>query len=132
MQQQTCGAGLAANSVTPRLLADFTAAMAGLHEAHLRAVDAGTDAGRRERETYAGLARRNRNAAALLQAASDEMSAARDLPPAPHDMAVMTDGVQLEAFEKVVRAKQALLAFLQETAERDQSLLEAMRQAVRR
>ena len=67
--------------------------------------------------------------AEALRATAAEMAGYRTLPMVPHDMAVMADGKQMTAFEKVVAAKQALLAMLQAAAERDQRLLAATRAA---
>ncbi len=126
-QQQTCGRGLAENSLLPGKLGELAVAMAENLEAHMRALDMTDPVSRQEYEAYVLLANEQRETAALLLATANEMAGARDLPMGPHDPHIMSGPQVLQAFEKFVQVKQELFALLQQTAERDQSLLLEMR-----
>jgi hypothetical protein len=125
--QSTCGKGLAENSLLPGKLGELAVAMAENLEAHMRALDMDDPFSRQEYETYVQLANEERETAALLLATANEMAGARDLPMGPHNMTVMSGPHVLEAFEKFVKIKLELFALLQQTAERDQTLLDQMR-----
>jgi hypothetical protein len=126
-EQQTCGKGLAENSVLPAKLGELIAAMAENLEAHMRALDLTDVNSKQEYEAYKDLVREEREIAAKLAATAQEMARYRDLPMGRHDEKAMTHPRVREAFEKFVQSKQELLTLLEQTAERDHRLLEVMR-----
>jgi hypothetical protein len=126
-EQQTCGKGLAENSVLPAKLGELIAAMAENLETHRRALDLTDVNSKQEYEAYKDLVREQREIAAKLVATAQEMARYRDLPMGRHDEKAMTHPRVREAFENFVQNKQELLALLDQTAERDHQLLEVMR-----
>ena len=125
----TCGKGLAENSVLPGKLGELAAAMAENFEAHMRALDVSDQASRQEYEVYVQLANEQRETASRLLTIANEMAGARGLVMGRHNFTAERNAQALEAFEKVVKLKQEVLALLQQMAERDQQLLVQMRQA---
>jgi hypothetical protein len=128
--EQTCGKGMAQNSVVPAALAEVTGRLAGNLEVHMRALDRDDAAAAQEHAVYERVARGLRGAAADLRAASEEMAAARDLPMGRHDMDAMTSPDVLEAFERSVAAEDALHALLGERRAWREAMLAAMREAI--
>jgi hypothetical protein len=126
-EQPTCGKGLAENSVLPARLGDVIGAMANNLEAHRKALDLTDENSRLESEAYERLLKELRQAAAQLQETAQVMTGYRDLPMGRHDEQAMTHPRVLEAFEQFVKHKQELLSLLEETAERDNQLLQMMR-----
>lgn len=126
-EQPTCGKGLAENSVLPWSLANVISGMAENLAEHMRALDLEDPHSRAEHDVYERLVGQLRGAAAELHVTAREMSGYRDLPMGRHDMAVMTQPIIRETFEKFVESKQALSTLLDQTAERDAQLLEMMR-----
>jgi hypothetical protein len=126
MEQQTCGQGLAENSVLPAQLAEVTEAMADNLQAHLQALELDDEAARQEHAVYLRLVEEQRQAAGRLRAVAAEMAAARDLPMGRHDAQTMTSPEVAHAFQHYMRAKQELLDLLQGTADQDRQLLAAM------
>ena len=126
MEEQTCGQGLAENSVLPAQLAEVTEAMADNLMAHMQALELDDEAARQEHAVYLRLAEEQRQAAGRLRAIAGEMAAARDLPMGRHDAQTLTSPEVAHAFQRFVKAKQELLALLQRTAEQDQRLLAQM------
>jgi hypothetical protein len=124
---QTCGKGLAENSVLPAKLGELIAAMADNLEAHMKALDLADVNSKQEFEAYKDLVREEREISARLAITAQEMARYRDLPMGRHDEEVMTHPRVREAFEKFVRQKQELVALLDQIAERDHQLLEIMR-----
>lgn len=126
-EQPTCGKGLAENSVLPRYLANVISGMAENLAAHIPALDLNDANARVEHDAYERLVGQLRQAAADLHVTSSEMAGYRDLPMGRHDNGVMARPVVREAFEKFVKHKQELLTLLEQTADRDEKLLEMMR-----
>jgi hypothetical protein len=126
MEEQTCGRGLAENSVLPAQLAEVTEAMADNLQAHMQALELDDEAARQEHAVYLRLVEEQRQAAGRLRAVAGEMAAARDLPMGRHDAQAMTSPEVTQAFQHLVKAKQELLALLQGTAEWDRRMLAAM------
>ena len=126
MEEQTCGRGLAENSVLPARLAEVTEAIADNLQAHMQALELDDEAARREHAVYLHLVEEQRQAAGRLRAVAGEMAAARDLPMGRHDAQAMTSPEVTQAFQHLVKAKQELLALLQGTAEWDRRMLAAM------
>jgi hypothetical protein len=124
---QTCGKGLAENSILPAKLGELIAAMADNLEAHMKALDLADVNSKQEFEAYESLVRGQRDIVSKLTAIAQEMAGYRDLPMGRHDEQAMTQPRVGEAFEKFVQSKQELLTLLEQTAERDQQLLDIMR-----
>ena len=129
MEEQTCGRGLAENSVLPAQLAEVTEAMADNLMAHMQALELDDEAARQEHAVYLRLVEEQRQAAGRLRAVAGEMAAARDLPMGRHDRQAMTSPEVANAFQRFVKDKQDLLALLQRMVEQDQRMLAEMRQA---
>jgi hypothetical protein len=130
-EQQTCGKGLAENSVLPAVLSHVLSAMAKNLEVHTKALDLTDSNAQTEFDAYEKLINELRQAAVQLQMTANEMSGYRDLPMGKHDMAAMTRPEIREAFENFINHKQELLLLLQQTAERDNQILEIMRTNIR-
>lgn len=125
-EQPTCGKGLAENSVLPARLADVIAGMAANLEVHSKALDLTDQSSRREHEVYELLVNELQQAATHLYATANQMAGARDLPMGRHDEKAMTHPRVRETFETFIKHKQELSVLLQETAARDDQLLETM------
>ncbi len=125
--QQTCGKGLAENSVLPAKLGELISAMAENLDVHRKALDLTDRNSRAEYEAYEKLLKDLRQIAAQLSVTASEMAGYRDLPMGRHDERAMTHPRVREAFEKFVQRKQELLTLLELTTERDDKLLEVMR-----
>ncbi|HEY4791517.1 MAG TPA: hypothetical protein VIJ05_09350 [Actinomycetes bacterium] len=126
MEEQTCGQGLAENSVLPAQLAEVTEAMADNLQVHMQALELDDPSARQEHAVYLRLVEEQRQAAGRLRAVAGEMAAARDLPMGRHDTQTMTSPEVAHAFQRFVKAKQELLALLQRTADQDRRMLAAM------
>jgi hypothetical protein len=127
MDPASCGPGLAHNAALPQKLGDLMAAMAEILELHRHALNL-TDAGaRHEHEAYTMLVGQQRTIAAELVAIARAMTGYRDLPPAKHDEKVLSAPSFTAAFERFVTLKQELRALLEQEAESDRQMLEAMR-----
>jgi hypothetical protein len=124
---QTCGKGLAANSVLPAKLADLTRRLADLLEHHTTALDKSGSSGKEEYDAYASLITQYRDISERLVKAAEEMKSYRDLPMAEHDMAVMTAPRALELFEDMVARKQELRDMLEKGLAEDRAMLAQMR-----
>ena len=120
MEEQTCGQGLAENSVLPAQLAEVTDAMADNLMAHMQALELDDEAARQEHAVYLHLVVELRQAAGRLRAVAGEMAAARDLPMGRHDTQTMGSPEVGEAFQRFVKARQELLHLLKQMAGRDQ------------
>jgi hypothetical protein len=125
-EQQTCGKGLAENSVLPAKLGELISAMAGNLDAHRKALDLMDQNSRTEDDAYEKLLKELRQIAAQLSVTANQMAGYRDLPMGRHDKKAMTHPRVREAFEKFVRYKRELLELLEKTEEQDDKLLEIM------
>src|SRR5215216_561907 len=126
LERQTCGKGLAENAVLPARLGDLLAAMAQNLEVHMKALDLTDPNSRKEHEAYEGLVKEIQQAADQLEQTANRMAGYRDLPMGRHDEQAMTHPRVRETFERFIKRKQELLSLLEQTAERDHALLEAM------
>jgi hypothetical protein len=126
-EQQTCGKGLAENSVLPAKLGELISAMAGNLDVHRRALDLTDQNSRTEDDAYEKLLKDLRQIAAQLSVTASEMAGYRDLRMGRHDQKAMAHPRVEETFEKFVQSKRELLKFLEQTEERDNQLLEMMR-----
>ena len=126
-EQQTCGNGLAENSVLPAKLGELISAMAGNLEAHRKALDLTDRNSRAEYDAYEKLLKELRQTAAQLSVTAYEMAGYRDLPMGRHNEKVMTHPRVRDAFEQFIQRKQELLDLLKQTEKRDNQLLEVMR-----
>jgi hypothetical protein len=111
--EQTCGKGLAQNSVVPAALGELVAATARVLEVHMKALDPSDDAAKRELVVYREIATTHRRIAAELSALSELMARQRDLPMAKHDMAAMMSPAPKHAFMGLVRQEERLVEMLQ-------------------
>ena len=126
-EQQTCGKGLAENSVLPARLGNLVAAMAENLAVHMNALDLRDLNSQAEYNAYEKLVNELRQTAVQLLWTANEMAGYRDLPMGRHDEIAMTQPEIRQAFEKFVIHKHELLSLLEQTAERDDQLLEMMR-----
>jgi hypothetical protein len=127
--QQTCGKGLAENSVLPAKLGDLTESMAVILEIHMGALDLEDNDSRREHEAYRELVLDHRRIAAALRETARRMAGYRDLPMGRHDTSVMSSPRAVKAFEKFVKLEEDLMALLQTRGEQDRRMLEEMGRA---
>ena len=125
-EQQTCGRGLAENSVLPALLAQVIETMADNLNVHMQALELDDEPAREEHAVYLRLVEEQRQAAGRLRAVAGEMAAARDLPMGRHDSETMRSPEVGDAFRRFIKAKQDLLTLLQRMTEQDQQLLAQM------
>jgi hypothetical protein len=125
-EPQTCGRGLAENSVVPAKLADVAGAMAEVLEVHMRALDLTDENARTELDAYTKLVRDWRAIAANLQMTAERMAGYRDLPMTRHDEQAMAALVVRDAFRTFVTAKRDLLTLLRQQAEGDERMLAEM------
>ena len=123
---QTCGKGLAENSVLPAKLGELISAMAENLAVHRKALDLTDQNSRAEDAAYEKLLKDLRQVAAQLSVTANQMSEYRDLPMGRHDDKAMMHPRVEQAFEKFVQRKRELLALLEQTEERDNQLLEMM------
>ena len=123
---QTCGQGLAENSVLPAKLGELTDSMAEILEIHMGALDLQDNASRLEHEAYRELALEQRKTAGALKETARRMAGYRDLPMGAHDTSVMSSPRAMEAFEKFVRLEDELLAMLQKRLEADRKMVAEM------
>lgn len=123
----TCGKGLAASAPLPSALGDVTAAVARILELHMEALDESDAGAKAEFDAYSRLVAEHRAAADALRAIARAMAGYRDLPMAPHDMAVMTDPRHAEALARFIQAEEGLLALLQTKLDSDRAMLSQMR-----
>jgi len=124
--QQTCGKGLAENSILPAKLGELISAMAANLAAHRKALDLTDENSRAEDAAYEKLLKDLRQVAAQLSVTANQMSEYRDLAMGRHDEQAMTHPRVEAAFEKFVQRKRELLTLLEQTEERDNQLLEMM------
>jgi hypothetical protein len=126
-EQQTCGRGLAKNSVLPARLGELTDAVAANLEVHMESLDLSDNAAKAEYDVYTKLAEEHRRIAALLHSTAGEMAAQRDVPMGRHDPAKMTSPKAVAAFEQLVRVEQELAALLQQRKAEHEQILAAAR-----
>ncbi len=125
--QQTCGKGLAENSVLPAKLGEVVAALAGNLEAHMPALERTDPNSQIEYNAYESLTKQFRQIADQLQKVTQEMTGYRDLPMGRHDKKAMTHPRIRADFENFVLRKQELKNLLEQAGEQDNQLLEMMR-----
>ena len=113
VDEWTCGKGLARNAALPAKLGDLTEALAGMLEAHTRALDMTSEACGQEYDAYRRLAEDCRGVAPALHALASHMAGYRDLPMGPHDEAAMSGPQFRAAFERFVNAERELAALLE-------------------
>jgi len=111
---ETCGQGLAENSVLPAKLGELINSMAEILEIHMGALDLQDNASRLEHEAYRELAREQRKTAAALKETARRMAGYRDLPMGAHDWSVMSSPRAVAALENFVKLEEELVALLQQ------------------
>jgi hypothetical protein len=124
---QTCGQGLAENSVLPAKLGELIGSMAEILEIHMGALDLQDNDSRLEHEAYRELAGEQRRNAAKLQETARRMASYRDMPMGRHDMSVMSSRKAVEAFEKFVKLEEELILMLEKRLVVDRKMLAEMR-----
>jgi hypothetical protein len=124
--QQTCGTGLAENSVVPEKLANLAAAMAEVLERHTHALILADENAKTELDAYTKLVGEWRAIAANLQSVAAHMTACHDLPMARHNAQTMASADVRGAFRTLVGTKQELVTLLRDQAEGDQRMLSEM------
>ena len=124
---QTCGQGLAENSVLPAKLSELIGSMAEILEIHMGALDLQDNDSRLEHEAYRELVSEQRRNAAKLGETARRMAGYRDMPMGRHDMRVMSSPRAVEAFEKFVKLEEELSAMLQKRLVADRKMLSEMR-----
>ena len=125
-EEQTCGKGIAENSVLPASLAELVASTARVLEVHMKALDLTDDNAKLELEAYRELASAHRRIAAELASLAERMAGYRDLPMARHDMTAMMSPAPRHAFAGLVRQEERLLELLQSRVARDHAMLAQM------
>ena len=100
--------------------------MAGVLEAHLRALDESSPASKPEHEAYTTLTDDYRAVAGSLRMISGRMAGYRDLPMAAHDEAALASPEAVQRFATFVKSKHALLDLLHASLEVDEQMLVAM------
>jgi len=111
---ETCGQGLAENSVLPAKLGELINSMAEILEIHMGALDLQDNASRLEHEAYRELAREQRKTAGALKETARRMAGYRDLPMGAHDWSVMSSPRAVAALENFVKLEEELVALLQQ------------------
>ena len=111
--EMTCGKGVARNGELPAQMADAIEAIANVLEHHMTALPIDDANARLELEGYSAVVARARTAESALHDLADEMRAKRNLPTAPHDMAVLTAPAADELFRALIRQEGNLLAMLE-------------------
>jgi hypothetical protein len=124
--QPTCGKGLAENSILPAQISKLIAAMAKNLEVHMKALDLTDENSSAEFDAYEQLVKQLQQTALQLQLTANQMAGYRDLPMGRHNQKEMTHPRVREAFENFLMHKRELLSLLQQTAERDNQLLDMM------
>ena len=126
-EEQTCGKGLAENSVLPAKLGELISAMASNLDTHRQALDLTDQNSRAEDEAYEKLLKDLRQIAAQLSVTASEMAGYRDLVMGRHHQKAMTHPRVRQAFEQFIQRKGELMELLKQTDDRDIQLLEMMR-----
>jgi len=125
-EQPTCGKGLAENSALPAHIGNVVAAMAENLDAHMQALDLTDKNSAAEYTAYENLVKELKQSALQLHLAARHMAGYRDLPMGSHIEREMIHPRVHEAFEKFLNQKRELLSLLQQTADRDQIILDMM------
>src|SRR5215216_1480833 len=125
-EEQTCGKGVAENSVVPKSLGELVAATARVLEVHMKALDLTDDNAKSELEAYRELATAHRRIAAELSSLAERMASYRNLPMARHDMTAMMAPAPRHAFAGLVKQEERLVELLQSRLERDHVMLAQM------
>lgn len=126
-EEWTCGKGLAKNAELPAKLADLADAMAGMLEAHTRALDVSHDDCRKEYDAYRRIAEDWRSAGPQLHGIATQMAGYRELAMGPHDDAAMAGPQFRDAFERFVNAERELAGFLKAQIAEYGAMLEGMK-----
>jgi hypothetical protein len=125
-EQPTCGKGLAENSAFPAQIGKVVAAMAENLETHMKALDLTDKHSSAEYTAYENLVKELKQSALQLHLAAKQMAGYRDLPMGRHIEKEMIHPRVRETFDRFINQKQELLSLLQQTADRDQAILEMM------
>lgn len=125
-EESTCGQGLAQTAAVPQLIGDLMNAIADNLVAHLPMLVAEDEATQQERRVYEHLARRHRDAAAMLQAIATEMAKQQDMRPGQHDLEAMSWVDVVDALESMVGAEAQLVERLEQHLAEHRAMVDAM------
>ena len=126
-EEMTCGKGLAARARLPEAVAALAAAKAEVLSYHQRSLDSSNAEARAEIARYAVLTGRFRTVAEALRSTAELMAGSRDLPMAPHDVAILGTAENTALFERYVDAERNLLAILSDELRENEGMLQSMR-----
>jgi hypothetical protein len=121
--EQTCGKGLAENSVLPAKVSELIDALAENLDLHLTTLDLTDENSKREDDVYRMLVREYSGVAARLEKTAKRMAGFRDLPMGRHDAEAIRDLKHFEAFKHFVTVEEELLHLLQMRVEQDREVL---------
>jgi hypothetical protein len=124
--EASCGKGLAERSALPAKIAELTKLLADVLAVHQEALDTRDENGRREVAAYVRLEGELRVVAGLLTSIANAMAGYHDLPPAPHNKAVMARKETIDAFARFVAGERELVELLNAAIEGDQKMLEQL------
>ena len=125
-EEPTCGEGLAQHAELPLLVGELMGSVAANLSAHVLGLVSGDENTRHEKHVYEHLARRLREAEALLHAIGTEMAAQRDMPMGDHDFQALSSGEPIDALERMTRVEAELVARLHEALTEHQAMLDAI------
>ena len=100
--------------------------MAEVLDFHRNSLPQNDENARKELVAYANLLAHYRQASSVLQAASQSMYGYRDLPMAPHNIAILSSRENHDLFAAVVRAERELVELLRQSIESDEKILALM------
>ena len=126
-EEWTCGKGLAKNAVLPARLGDLADAMAGMLEAHTRALDVSHDSCREEYDAYRRIADSWRGIAPQLHALASQMAGYKGLAMGPHDDAAMTGPEFARAFARYVAVERDVASVVKAQLDEYGPMLDEMR-----
>jgi hypothetical protein len=128
-EQQTCGKGLAQNSVLPAKLSELIASLGQNLERHIKALDLTDENSKLEYAAYEELAKQSREIATRLSTLGQQMAGYKDLPMGRHNEKVMSDPKIIEALKGLIKVEDELMSLLQKRAEQHRKLLAKARGA---
>jgi hypothetical protein len=128
MDEPTCGTGIAEHAALPAAIGTLLASMADVLDHHLLALDVRDADAAAEHAAYTRVIGHHRDVADRLESTVKEMTACRTLPVAPHRTQVLSTPEATTVFARYVEAERTLLNLLASSVQRDQQMLDDMRQ----
>ncbi|MCU1231894.1 MAG: hypothetical protein JWO97_4778 [Acidobacteria bacterium] len=123
---------MAERATLPAKLAALMRALADVVAVHQRALDGREENAAKELAAYVHVEEALREAVTQLESAATQLSACRDLPPAPHDVSIVGGAAAAGAFKSFVDVEHETLELLRTTLDQDHNLLQMMTAAGRR